>query len=88
MMFFRVGAPTTSWASVKTQDSKNKMPMDIYAIGFQEVSSRLDRYLLDVFSSEDPWTKMVDLILNENGYKRVARIRLLGIVLCIYIHNR
>ncbi len=62
--------------------------VDVYAVGFQEVSSRFDRYLMDLFRTVDLWTKAADRGFYENGYKRVARIRLLGIVLCIYILNK
>ncbi len=80
-------ASSLSWHTDKHPE-RNKEEVDIYALGFQEVSSRFDRYLWDMLHREDPWTRMADTPLEENGYKRVARIRLLGIVLCVYVHTR
>ncbi len=73
---------------VPSASSSASPAVDIYAVSFQEVSSRLDRYVMDLLRSDDPWTSAVDAPMQENDYKRVSRIRLLGVVLCLYVHRR
>ena len=62
---------------------------DLYTIGFQEVSARADKYFLDSFiSGDDPWTTTVSNELRPHGFIKVKSIRLLGIVLNVYCHER
>ena len=62
---------------------------DMYILGFQEVSARADKYFLDSFiSGDDPWTTTVSKELKPHGYIKVKSIRLLGIVLSVYCHQK
>ena len=64
-------------------------PYDMYTIGFQEVSARADKYFFDSFiSGDDPWTTTVSNELRPHGFIKVKSIRLLGIVLNVYCHER
>ena len=63
----------------------NQQTFDLYVIGFQEVSARMDKYLIDtVISGEDSWTESVREVLAPHGYIKVRTYRLLGIVLSLF----
>ena len=67
------------------EESMSQQSHDIYIIGFQEVSARVDNYLFDSFiNGEDPWTTSVMHELQPYGYVKVRSIRLLGIVLSVF----
>ena len=62
-----------------------QQPYDMYIIGFQEVSARVDKYLFDTFmNGDDPWTMAVIDELKPHGYIKIRSIRLLGIVLSVF----
>ena len=62
---------------------------DMYIVGFQEVSARADKYFLDSFiSGDDPWTMTVSKELRPDGFIKVKSIRLLGIVLSVFCHEK
>ena len=62
-----------------------QQPYDMYIIGFQEVSARVDKYLFDTFmNGDDPWTMAILDALKPHGYIKIRSIRLLGIVLSVF----
>ncbi|XP_026576935.1 inositol polyphosphate 5-phosphatase K [Pseudonaja textilis] len=58
-------------------------PVDLYAIGLQEVNSRILSFLSDL-AFEDPWTAALTTALAPLGYVRVSSIRMQGIVLILF----
>jgi len=59
--------------------------VDIYAVGFQEVSARVDKFLFDnIVSGDDCWSLAVRNVLTAEDYVKIRSIRLLGIVLNVY----
>ena len=70
---------------LEVTESLVKPKYDIYAIGFQEVSARADKYLIDAFvSGNDPWTMTVMNELKPHDYVKIKSIRLLGLVLSVF----
>jgi len=60
--------------------------VDIFAVGFQEVSARVDKFLFDnLVNGDDCWSLGVRNILTSENYVKIRSIRLLGIVLNIFI---
>ncbi|KAG8122499.1 hypothetical protein E2320_018018 [Naja naja] len=60
-----------------------ELPVDLYAIGLQEVNSRILSFLSDL-AFEDPWTAALTAALAPLGYVRVSSIRMQGIVLILF----
>jgi len=59
--------------------------VDVFAVGFQEISARVDKFLFDnLVSGDDCWSGAVRNVLAAEDYVKVRAIRLLGIVLNVY----
>ena len=58
---------------------------DIYIIGLQEVSSRIDSIFRDILvNGEDPWTNAVRRILAPHNYIKIQSIRYFGTVVTVF----
>lgn len=65
--------------------SLDELP-DIYCLGFQELSLRLDNYVLDsMMYGEDTWTKACRNVLNRHGYIKIRSQRLMGFSISIFV---
>ena len=63
----------------------NQQTFDLYVIGFQEVSARMDKFLFDtVINGDDQWTMSVKQELSTYGYIKIRSYRLLGIVISVF----
>ncbi|XP_070591642.1 inositol polyphosphate 5-phosphatase K [Erythrolamprus reginae] len=58
-------------------------PVDLYAVGLQEVNSRLLSFLSDL-AFEDPWTASLTAALAPRGYVRVSSVRMQGLLLLLF----
>ncbi|XP_013914868.1 PREDICTED: LOW QUALITY PROTEIN: inositol polyphosphate 5-phosphatase K [Thamnophis sirtalis] len=58
-------------------------PVDLYAIGLQEVNCRILSFISDL-AFEDPWTASLTAALAPLGYVRVSSIRMQGILLLLF----
>ena len=68
-----------------SKETLEKRTYDMYVVGFQEVSARVDNFLLDTFvTGEDPWTTSVKNRLSPYEYIKVRSYRLLGIVISLF----
>ena len=53
--------------------------VDVFAVGFQEISARVDKFLFDnLVSGDDCWSGAVRNVLAAEDYVKVRAIRLLG----------
>ncbi|KAL7976051.1 hypothetical protein Chor_009729 [Crotalus horridus] len=58
-------------------------PVDLYAIGLQEVNSQILSFLSDL-AFEEPWTASLTAALAPLGHVRVSSIRMQGILLLLF----
>jgi len=66
----------------------NDLP-DIYCLGFQELSLRLDNYVLDsMLYGEDTWTQACRNVLNRHDYVKIRSQRLLGFSISIFVKRQ
>ena len=64
---------------------KTNIDVDIFIVGFQEVNSRVDSLLQDVFiDGEDPWTNSVKKELAQYNYVKILSKRYFGAVLSVF----
>jgi len=80
-----IPASTDCAAILGPAENYQNQKIDIYAIGFQEVSARFDKYLFDnLVSGDDCWSLSFRNVLVKHSYVKVRTIRLLGIVLNVF----
>ncbi|XP_071643159.1 inositol polyphosphate 5-phosphatase OCRL isoform X2 [Temnothorax longispinosus] len=73
------GIKLDQWLSV------DKMPPDIYAIGFQELDLSKEAFLFHETPREEEWRQIIVNSLHPGGiYTQVALVRLVGIMLLVY----
>jgi len=73
---------------VESNQSDDTGKHDVCSVSLQEVDSKPHCYLRDLWRGEDPWAGALKDALAEVGYKRVARVRVLGTVLNLFVHER
>ncbi|XP_077277319.1 oculocerebrorenal syndrome of Lowe isoform X5 [Temnothorax americanus] len=73
------GIKLDQWLSI------DKMPPDIYAIGFQELDLSKEAFLFHETPREEEWRQIIVNSLHPGGiYTQVALVRLVGIMLLVY----
>jgi len=70
-------------------DEKQEDLPDIYCIGFQELSLRLDNYVVDsMLYGEDAWTKACRDVLVRHDYVKIRSQRLMGFSISIFVKRK
>ena len=63
--------------------------VDVYVIGLQEVSSRLDDVVMDIFiHGEHPWINAIRNTLSNYDYVKIKSIRYFGTVITVFCLRR
>ncbi|XP_015123931.1 inositol polyphosphate 5-phosphatase OCRL-1 [Diachasma alloeum] len=71
--------------SIKEWLSSDRVPPDLYAVGFQELDLSKEAFLFNDTPREEEWRQVVTRSLHPKGkYKQIALVRLVGMMLIVF----